>query len=451
MKTLWKKEPIILLLGDLSFFVISLWISLFLRNFSIPSKELFYLHLAPFSIIFVVSVLVFYIAGLYGKHVEILRSRLPENIFNTQFANSLVAVAFFYLIPVFGITPKTLLFIYLGVSSLAILFWRVYLYFLIVNRKIENAIVIGSGDEVRGLLDEVGKNSIYNIRFVSSIDLNRLEDEGFGDEIVAKVYEENVSIIAIDLSNDKVEPILPRLYNLIFSKVTFVDMHKIYQDIFDKVPLSLLKYNWFLENVSSQPRAVYDALKRFMDITLSLILGIISLVFYPFVILAIKIEDGGPIFISQERVGKGNKALRIYKFRSMRRNDHGDYKSNQSESNEVTRVGAFLRKSRIDELPQLWNVLTGDISLIGPRPELPSLTRVYEKEIPFYNVRHIIKPGLSGWAQIHQENHPHHKEAVSETKEKLTYDLYYIKERSFLLDLKIALKTIKTLLSRVGV
>ena len=118
--------------------------------------------------------------------------------------------------------------------------------------------------------------------------------------------------------------------------------------------------------------------------------------------------------------------------------------------NYVTKIGKFLRKTRIDELPQLWNVLFGTISLIGPRPELPELVKVYGEQISYYNIRHLIKPGLSGWAQIYHEAHPHHHTDVEETCVKLSYDLYYIKNRSFLLDLKITLKTIKTLLQRTG-
>jgi lipopolysaccharide/colanic/teichoic acid biosynthesis glycosyltransferase len=121
-----------------------------------------------------------------------------------------------------------------------------------------------------------------------------------------------------------------------------------------------------------------------------------------------------------------------------------------SATNKITRAGAFLRKSRLDELPQLWDVLRGDLSLVGPRPELPALTKIYEKEIPYYNVRHLIKPGLSGWAQLYHDNHPHRGGNVEETKNKLSYDLYYIKNRSFWLDFRVALKTIKTLLSRAG-
>ena len=118
---------------------------------------------------------------------------------------------------------------------------------------------------------------------------------------------------------------------------------------------------------------------------------------------------------------------------------------------EITRIGRWLRKSRIDELPQLWSVFKGDMSMIGPRPEIPSLVKHYEDEISYYNVRHLIKPGLSGWAQLYHNDPPKINADSEKTRRKLSYDLYYIKNRSLMLDLKIALKTIKALLSRSGV
>lgn len=444
-----RKEPLVLLAGDLLFFIVALWLTLWARFGSLPSEELFLTHLKPFSVLFIAWVLVFYIAGLYEKHTVILKNRLPNILARTQLANSGLAVAFFYLVPFFGITPKTILFIYLFISSVIVLLWRMYGYFIIGRGPINNAILIGSGEEMKMLLNEVNNNPIYNIKFISSVDLNRADETGFWKEIVTKIYTEDVSVIAIDLANENVEPVLPHLYNLIFAKISFIDMHKIYEDIFDRVPLSLLRYNWFLENISTTPRAAYDAMKRVMDTTLALALFIVSLVFYPLVYIAIKMDDGGPIFITQERVGEGNKIIKILKFRSMSRDDKGHY-GDDFHTNTVTKVGAFLRKSRIDELPQLINVLKGDLSLIGPRPELPALAKQYSNDIPYYNVRHLIKPGLSGWAQIYHETHPHHEVATEETKNKLSYDLYYIKNRSFLLDIKIALRTLKTLVSMAG-
>ncbi len=449
MSFLNRKEPLILLLGDLGSFIVALWLSLLIRNLEVPSREFFLTHLLPFSILFIVWIFVFYVSGLYEKHTTILKSKLPSILASTQLVNSALAVAFFYLIPFFGITPKIVLFIYLFVSLGLVLSWRIYGYFIIGRGHPNSAILIGSGDEMRELLEEVNNNPIYNLRFVSSVDLNRADEKGFWDEIVSRIYSENVSVVAIDLANENVEPVLPHLYNLIFSKISFVDMHKIYEDIFDRVPLSLLKYNWFLENISTEPRITYDAYKRLMDIAISLPLTLLSLVFYPFVWLAIKLDDGGSIFVRQERIGRRGQIISLFKFRSMERNDL-NLDSDTHTENKITRVGKFLRDTRIDELPQLWSVLKGEMSLIGPRPELPSGVTHYMKEIPYYNVRHLIKPGLSGWAQIYQEKHPHHGIDVSETATKLSYDLYYIKNRSLLLDMKIALRTIKTLISIAG-
>jgi exopolysaccharide biosynthesis polyprenyl glycosylphosphotransferase len=451
MNPLSNREPAVLLLGDILSLLVALWLTLFIRTLSIPTEATFVANLVPFGFLFLISVIVFYIAGLYERHTLMLQSRLPSILLNTQIVNSILAVIFFYFVPFFGVTPKTILFIYLIVSFGVIFFWRAYIYLLIGKREPIKAILVGSGQEMKELYEEVNNNSLYNLNFVSSVDLDKLEGVDFKEEIVSRVYSEGVSLVAIDLMNEKVEPVLPHLYNLIFSKVQFIDMYKIYEDVFNRVPLSLLKYNWFLENISTSPRHTYDALKRIMDILISVPLLIIFLITYPFALIAMKIEDGGPVFIHQERMGKNNQTVKIIKFRSMNTNDHGNYENGETKL-KVTKVGAFLRKSRLDEFPQLWNVLSGDISLIGPRPELPSLTKIYEKEIPYYNVRHLIKPGLSGWAQIYQEtDHPHHSEAVMQTKEKLSYDLYYIKNRSFILDLKIALRTVKTLLSRVGV
>jgi len=439
-----KKAPWILLVGDIAAFLASLWLTIFLRYMEIPDKDFVYAHLAPFSFLIIVWALVFFISGLYDKQGFVSRSRLLSSLFQSQVANMLIATAFFYFIPWYGISPKTTLFLYLLVSLCLILIWRVYGYFALVPRSRERAVIIGSGEEMQEIVREVSKGTHYSIDFVSSVDL----DTTPLSEVQNMIDPEEVSLVAVDLYNEKTQAILPQLYNLLFSRIRFMSMDRVYEDVFDRVPLSLLKHNWFLENVSTSPKFVYDILKRLMDISIASILGLISLIIYPFVALAIKLEDGGRVFIVQERVGQNGKVVRIVKFRSMARNEMNLAKGGE---NRVTKVGAFIRKTRIDELPQLWNVVRGDLSLIGPRPELESGVKLYEKMIPYYGIRHLIKPGLSGWAQLYHENHPHHGEAIKETREKLSYDLYYIKNRSFLLDLTIALKTIKELVSRKGV
>ena len=298
---------------------------------------------------------------------------------------------------------------------------------------------------MKELLEEVNHNPRYGLEFISSVDLNRIAGMNFQDEILSRVYSEEVQIIAIDLKSEKVEPILPHLYNLIFSRVKFIDMYKIYEDLFDRIPLSLVRYNWFLENISTESRITYDVIKRITDIMLSFVVGIVSLIFYPFAYVLIKLDDGGSIFFEQERIGKNNKIIKVKKFRTME-----DISADMS-SKKITKIGKWLRKLRIDELPQLWSVFKGDMSMIGPRPEIPTLVKHYEEKIPYYNIRHLIKPGLSGWAQLYHNDPPKVNADSEKTRRKLSYDLYYIKNRSFMLDLKIALKTIKALLSRNGV
>jgi exopolysaccharide biosynthesis polyprenyl glycosylphosphotransferase len=442
-----KKEPLLLLLGDLVLLVLSLYLTLVFRYGSEFNYLIWISHIEPFAYLFLAWVFSFFVAGLYEKHTVIFKSRLPSIIFNTQIVNSIIAVLFFYFIPYFGITPKTNLFVYLVTSFILIAVWRLYVFPNLGSDRKQKGLLISSGKELRELYDEVNNNKKYGLEFVSYIDLDKVDAIDFNEDILREVYEKEVSIIAADINDGKVGPLLPHLYNLIFSKIHFIQTHKVYEDIFDRVPLSLLRYNWFLENISLSPHTFFDAMKRVMDICISLVLGILSLVLYPFVWIAIKLDDGGPVFIMQERIGQNGKITRAYKFRSMSRNE---LDLSKGAENKVTRVGKFLRNTRIDELPQLWSVIKGDISLIGPRPEVPSGVNYYKDQVPFYNVRHLIKPGLTGWAQMYHEKHPHHGFDVEETKNKLSYDLYYIKNRSFILDLKIALRTIKTLLSREG-
>lgn len=449
MSILNRKEAFILLIGDILLFLIALCLTLWLRYGAFWGQGIFYMHLAPFSLLFLAWLFVFFIAGLYEKHTLLRRGRLPRVLLKAVTVNTFLAIIFFYFIPYFGIAPKVNLFIYLIVSFALVLFWRMYGYRLLYVRKKQNAIIIGTGSELSELTLEVNQNERYHIRFVESFEVNNLSAVDFKDKLLKLVSLEHVSLIVLDMKNDKVETLLPPLYNLIFKNVEFIDTHKLYEEIFDRVPLSLLKYSWFLEHVSVASSAGYDALKRIMDLAFSLVLGFVSLVFYPFIMAAIKLDDGGPVFIFQERVGLNGAIIKTIKFRTMTRDDGGMARA--QKSNRPTRVGPFLRKSRLDELPQFWNILRGDLSLIGPRPELPALVSVYEREVPYYNTRHLIKPGLSGWAQLYHDNHPHHHADIDETKVKLSYDLYYIKNRSLFLDLKIALKTLKTLLSRSGV
>lgn len=446
MKILSARIPFVLLIGDLVSFVLSLWVALFLRYSDTLDMVIFYDHLIPFAFLFLLYLLVFFIAGLYERRSVILKGSLANLLIKTQGINAIIAIVFFYLVPTFGITPKTNLFVYILVSSIIIFWWRFQGYYFTGAKRREDALLIGGSADARELKAEVDGNNHYAIKFVSSVDADSLESVDFQEEVLKKIYADEVSVIVVDLHNPKIEKILPALYNLLFSRIRFIDMHKVYEDVFNRVPLSIIRESWFLENISTAPKAVYDSMKRLMDIIIASILGLISLIVYPFVSLAIKIEDGGDVLISQKRIGKNSAIINIYKFRTMIANDGGKWVTEKDE--RITKVGKFLRKSRIDELPQLWSVIKGDMSLIGPRPDIYDLGMKLSKELPYYSVRSIIKPGLSGWAQIEQKNPP---QSLEETKIRLAYDFYYVKNRSLLLDVKISLKTIKTLLSRLGV
>ncbi len=445
MKILSSRIPFVLLLGDVVAFIIGLYLTLLFRyGYGLNSVTIFN-HVLPFSFLFIVWILVFFISGLYEKRSIVLRNTLLSVLIKAQVVNALLAIVFFYFIPFFAITPKTNLFLYIVLSSLVIIWWRFNGYYLTGVKKREDAIIIGGGEEVVELKREVNANENYALRFISSIDVDALSSIDFQKEVVEKVYSEEISVIVVVLHNPKIESVLPTLYNLIFSRVRFIDMHKVYEDVFNRVPLSLIRESWFLENISTAPKIVYDSIKRISDIVLASILAIPSALLFPFVSLAIKLDDGGDILISQNRIGKNNGQIRIYKFRSMKVNDGGKWLTDGDE--RVTRIGKFLRKSRIDELPQLWNVIKGDISLIGPRPDIYDLGVKLGKDIPYYAIRNVITPGLSGWAQIEQIKPP---QSFEETRLRLAYDFFYIKNRSLLLDLKIALRTVKTLLSRLG-
>jgi lipopolysaccharide/colanic/teichoic acid biosynthesis glycosyltransferase len=430
----------LLLIGDVVVLAGSLWISLALRYLEVPSRQILELHASPFAILIGCWLLVLFIAGLYERQILVLRNRLLATILNAQIANSLLAVAFFYFVPYFGVTPKTNLFIYLATSSVLLALWRLYGASAIAHPMRVSAVIIGDGPDAEQLEAELSKNKGHGISPVCRISVASLGTT----EGVARL-DQGVGLVIADLSDPAIRPHLPTLYEKLFTGTSFATLLEAYESVFKRVPLSLLSHDWFIENVSAAPKVVYDAIKRFVDVVAALAIGIPSLVFYPFAIIAIKIEDGGAAFITQERVGRGNRPIYIYKFRSMNVNDAGKWV--QKGDSRHTTVGKFLRKSRIDELPQLWNVLRGDLSLIGPRPDVIGLWKTLSNEIPYYATRSIVKPGLSGWAQISQDLPP---QTLEETKVRLSYDLYYVKHRSLLLDIKIGLRTIKTLLSRTG-
>jgi lipopolysaccharide/colanic/teichoic acid biosynthesis glycosyltransferase len=444
-----KREYLLLLFGDVLIFVASLWLTLALRYAELPSEALFETHLAPFGLLFAAWVAIFFLAGLYGRHTRLFRSRLPTTILYAQILNLGIAAIFFFFIPV-GLAPKTILVLYLAVSFPLIVLWRVYLFPLFRSNRKLRGVLIASGPDIQALAEEVrgDQNAPFSFEYV--VDTSKTPSHEVIQHACRVAAEEEVTFIVVDLSDRAISAALPIIYDAAFQKQRFalLDAAELYQEVFEREPLSLISYEWVLENLSSS--RTYDMLKRLIDIACAAAGLLASFVLYPFVIAAIKLDDGGPIFITQSRVGRYQRPIDIVKFRSMSGNDQGEYGGEGKSQLSITRVGKWLRILRIDELPQLWNVLKGDLSLVGPRPELPALAAHYSAKIPYYNARYLIAPGLTGWAQLRHDRHPHHGADVAETKEKLSYDLYYLKHRSLLMDVFVILQTIRVMLTARG-
>jgi len=269
-------------------------------------------------------------------------------------------------------------------------------------------------------------------KIIGLVDENKLND--------LAEWVQNRKIDIIVTAPKKPERILQEiLYLALSKKIDIWDFPTAYEIIFKKIPLNYIDYQWFFQNLKEGEKMVFDRAKRVADIGLAILLCIFFSPLWLVIPLMIKLEDRGPIFYKQKRVGKNLQTFWLYKFRSMK---EGAEKLGPpwTEKNDlrITKVGRLLRRTHLDELPQIINMLRGDISMVGPRPENLELTKALENEIPFYHLRHIIRPGFTGWAQI-QLTHPR---TFQERVEKMEYDLYYIKNRSLVLDVLILIKTI---------
>ncbi len=445
-----KREYAVLLVGDIIVFVLALWLTLTLRYLAFPTPEVFRLHLVPFSFLFVVWLLVFLVAGLYSRHTRLFRRRLMATILYAQSINMVIAAIFFFFVPAFGIAPKIQLLLYLVVSFVLILAWRVYIFPRLRTSRRLKGVLIASGADGAVLAHEVANDVRFPFSFDYVVDTAIAPSHEVIQQACRVAEKDDVSFLVVDFFDPATAAVLPIMYDAAFHKQRFalIDVIDLYQEMFDRVPLSLIRYEWVLRHVSAS--RVYDTVKRIFDVTAALIMGIISLVVYPFVALAIRIDDGGGVFITQERVGRYQKPIHIIKFRTMSGNDNGVYDATGKSNLKITRVGKWLRILRIDELPQLWNVVSGELSLVGPRPELPALAAQYSARIPYYNARYLVNPGLTGWAQIRHDRDPHHGADIIETKMKLSYDLYYLRRRSLVLDLFIMIQTVRIIFTARG-
>lgn len=445
---MWRKRLKIslALISDILMFYVALWLTLVIRYILIDrAPGTFYssisLHLIPFTIIFFFWLIIFWASGLY----DLVKLRNEEVFYKTILIafgiNTAVTIAFFYFIPYFVITPKINLFVNLALTLALLYFWRQYFNRWAGKSLKIDLVFLGANSEVMELKDFFTKNPQlgFHINGITAPD-NFAELENLWQN-------KKFSLIVTAEKFGQGKKLARTLFEYFKKGVTISDLDKFYENITKRVPISIIKEVWFLENISEIERGFYETIKRVFDISLGAVLSAIAVIIFPIVVIGIKIFDPGPIFYRQHRVGKNGRIFILTKFRSLPTAKKTEHLMQKPPEELITAFGKFLRKSHIDELPQIWNILKGEMSFIGPRPEKPDFVKRLSEEILFYEMRQIIKPGITGWAQLHN---PSAGPTMKDTMEKLQYDLYYIKNRSVFLDLSIVLKTIRILISGAG-
>jgi len=237
------------------------------------------------------------------------------------------------------------------------------------------------------------------------------------------------------------QKLIQTLYKNLALGVEISDLTDFFEQVFKKTPLSELKEHWFLENLA-KPRQLYETFKRPLEIFLTSIILLITSPLFLIIGFLIKITSPGPIIYKQTRIGQLEKPFILYKFRTMKADaeKNGPQWASKNDS-RVTFIGRILRFCHLDELPQLFNIFKGELSFVGPRPERPEFIKELKEKIPYYEIRHLVKPGITGWAQINYR----YGASLEDAYKKLEYDIFYLKNRSLILDLLIILKTIKAI------
>ena len=441
-------KTLLIFAGDVIIYYLSLAISLYLRQIFGQSRDFdnfFKIHIQPFSIILIIWLLVFYLANLYNPQSFKNGFNLYKVFGISVLVSGALSAIAFYLFPFFGITPKTNLFIFILVFGILGFFWRYF--FNLLNNKIgtpENVILIAperQSSAEQELVQYLKNNPQLGYKIMLRLSENALENgKGTLAELISK---EKISLIVFPPLLENKEKTVKAIFNSLSVGVQTMGLCDFYELILKKAPLSELEESWFLENIT-QKHQIYDGIKRGLETISAFILIIVLSPLLLLIFLLIKLTSRGPAILNQSRVGKNKVCFSFYKFRSMRQTSPQGLLDQNSAV--MTPIGKILRKTHLDELPQLFNILRGDLSFIGPRPDLLDYYKDLKDKINFYETRTIIKPGITGWAQV---SYPI-TITLEQTAERLAYDLFYLKNRSFMLDLVILIRTIRTIFTASG-
>jgi len=421
----------IIVLGDFLAFWVSFFLILLVRFWGPEYWTTFALHLIPFTILYFTWAFSFFLFGLYD--IFSIKPTIPHlSRFGIALLFSFVIGIFlFYFAPIFGITPKTnLLFQVLGFGIFSLVLRR-SIYVLFSKQITRPVVLVGDNPYITTLKETINQNPQLGLVIASHT--------GDAHTALREYNEVAHTIFIIEQSIDTLsKEDITRLYK---NKTEVIDVAEAYERYLYKIPVEYISQAWILEHINTTRDIFNTFIGRIIDIIVALTVLALTLPLTLTASLCIYLSDRGPIFYSQTRVGQHGKIFRLYKLRSMTLDaeKNGAVWSTGAHDTRVTRIGAFLRKTHIDEIPQMINIITGDLALIGPRPERPEFVERLEQTIPHYELRHIIRPGFTGWAQIKYR----YARTIDDSKEKYEYDLYYIKNRNVFLDFGILLRTIQ--------
>ena len=396
---------------------------------------------------------------LYDPHVASSGKRTMRGIALAAFIG-IAAYSLVFIVKQDTNLPRIGVGAFLLFASVLTLLWRmIFIRVYKTTGQRRRILLIGAGSAGQTLAELYHSSGTRSFNLVGYIDDDEekrgkticgLRVLGSSTHLLNLIDVYHISDVVIAISGEIAGETFQTILDVQEKGVEVTRMPILYEEMTGRVPVHHLESDWIIRSFVDglHVSGFYELMKRVLDI-LGGILGLmLFVVTCPFLSLAVLLDTGFPVFYSQPRLGRGGLIFRIYKYRSMRQDAEADGEAKTTLENDprVTRVGNFLRKTRLDELPQFWNVLRGEMSLVGPRAERPELVADYQKQVPFYRARLLVKPGLTGWAQINYG----YVASVTETAVKIEYDLYYIKHRTLGMDVQIILRTIGTVLRRTG-
>lgn len=447
---MYRLKQLTLLGGDLVCLYLGLFVALTVRQGHLDNLLSI---ISPMTVLFFFATIIMFVTGLYD--VTRLKNK-AEMYGKLTLAVSIwivTGIIFFYLNIKATASPRTILALTGLVGFIFIAIWRT-VYNRLLSTTIWKATIAFAGvtPETKELIDFLIKRPQfgYKITGVFSPNTENLPTGITQYKNPEELPPFDVMVVAPAFEAD---PALTRhLYKNLFRRAQIETLAEFYEKIIKRVPPFVLSETWFLTNLQEQNKKIYDRAKLILDYLAATVMSIFFIITFPIIALAIKLGSSGSIFYSQDRVGRDGRIFKIYKYRSMKvLNADGSAETAgpqyaEQKDNRITAVGKFLRLTRLDEIPQLINIFKGEMTLIGPRPERPEFVNTLTQAMPFYAIRHLVKPGLTGWAQLQHNYYG----TVDENLRKLEYDLYYIKNRSPLLDIAIILRTINIILGLKG-